>query len=283
LVCAVCQGGILSPYLFAVFVDSILEKLKLSNLGCHIKTLCFSPIMYADDLILISLSVTELQHMVDLCIQILTDLVMKVNVKKSACMRIGPLYKTVCHNITVENNEVEWKSELRFLGIFLYSAKNVSVNFQTVKQKYFRALNGIFAKVGTQASAMVLCSLINPFCLPILCYGLESFNMTQSGYNSLESAFSTAFFKMFGISDKSTLRHCQFYCNVLPMSYMLDLRKINFMTSISKCHNETVKFLYDYSGKLELNTLNVKYNIMPISAISLKRQFWHYFNDSVWK
>ena len=36
LVCGVHQGGILSPYLFAVFVDSVLEKLKLSNLVCHI-------------------------------------------------------------------------------------------------------------------------------------------------------------------------------------------------------------------------------------------------------
>ena len=55
------------------------------------------------------------------------------------------------------------------------------------------------------------------------------------------------------------------------------------MTSISKCHNETLKFLYDYSGKLELNKLNVKYNIMPISSTSFKRQLWHHFNKSVWK
>jgi len=232
-VCEIRQGGVLSPYLFAVFVDCIIEKLKLSHLGCHIKTLCYNAILYADDIILLSISVTELRHMVDICVKILADLDMNINVKKYACMRIGHLYKITCDNITVENTKVEWRSEFRFLGVFLYAAKQVSINFQTVRQKFFRALNGTFAKVGTCASAMVFCSLINSFCLPILCYGLESFNLNQTAYNCLESAFSTAFFKMFGISDKSTLHRCQFYCRVLPLSYVLDLRKINFRLA---CH-----------------------------------------------
>ena len=63
------QGGILSPYLFAVFVNSVLIKLKSSKLGCHIAGMCFNAIMYADDLLLLAISLRDLQLMVDLCIE----------------------------------------------------------------------------------------------------------------------------------------------------------------------------------------------------------------------
>ena len=30
------QAGVLSPYLFAVYVDDVLQRLKKCGLGCHI-------------------------------------------------------------------------------------------------------------------------------------------------------------------------------------------------------------------------------------------------------
>jgi len=192
-------------------------------------------------------------------------------------MRFGPQYKITCCNISIE---IDWKSEIRFLGVFLYSTKSISINFQIIRQKYFRALNGIFAKVGTHTSAMVLCSLINSFCLPILCYGLESFNVTKTGYNSLESAFSTAFFKIFRVSDSATTRQCQYYCNMLPLSYVLDLRKMNFMTSLSECNNTAVSFLFYHSGKAELNRLMIKYNVQ-CSFVGFKGQLWKHFTNAL--
>src|SRR5271163_209832 len=47
------QGSTLSPKLFALFVDDLLLRLKLSGLGCHIKGLCLNAMMYADDLMLL--------------------------------------------------------------------------------------------------------------------------------------------------------------------------------------------------------------------------------------
>jgi len=50
----VIQGGILSPLLFSLFVDVLLQELEKLKLGCHIKNMCFNLSMYADDLILLS-------------------------------------------------------------------------------------------------------------------------------------------------------------------------------------------------------------------------------------
>jgi len=68
------QGGILSPHLFALFVDKVLSKLELSGLGCYISYKCYNSFMYADDLIIISSTVTDLQLLFSLCSEILTTL-----------------------------------------------------------------------------------------------------------------------------------------------------------------------------------------------------------------
>ena len=36
------QGGVVSPYLFAVYIDSVIMKVAASNVGCHIKWFCIN-------------------------------------------------------------------------------------------------------------------------------------------------------------------------------------------------------------------------------------------------
>ena len=45
------QGGVLSPVLFAVYVNSLIESLWQSRYGCYIGSLFDGCVMYADDLL----------------------------------------------------------------------------------------------------------------------------------------------------------------------------------------------------------------------------------------
>ena len=67
MVYGVRQRGALSPVLFVVYVDDIIERLNDSKLGCFIGDLYLGCIMYADDLILISVSVSIMQQMIFIC------------------------------------------------------------------------------------------------------------------------------------------------------------------------------------------------------------------------
>ena len=275
------QGGVLSPYLFAIFVDDLLIKLQHSSLGCHISRNCLNAIMYADDLLLMSISVNDLQLMVDLCIEEFENLDMLINVKKSVCMRIGHRHTAIVSNIVIQNQSMDWKCELRYLGVHFVSGNVLKCNLQVIRQKYFRALNGIFAKIGTRSSPMITLSLIDSFCIPLLSYGIEAFKVKQSTYNSLESAYTAAFAKKFSSYDKFVIRNCQFFCGVLPMCYRIDIKQLQFYANLNKTSNESVHALFIKFGKREFSELLLKYKLSATdSAFAWKNNVWKLFSNS---
>ena len=66
------QDSVLSPFLFAIYVDDFVKLLEFSGLGCDIHDMSMAILFYADDIILLSPSVTDLQTMCDICVNQLT-------------------------------------------------------------------------------------------------------------------------------------------------------------------------------------------------------------------
>ena len=94
LISGVRQGGVLSPALFAIFIDDIVLKVKLANVGCYVSSICSCIIMYADDILLMAPTITGLQYLLTVCERELVALVMQINVDKSMCIRFGQ--RAVC-------------------------------------------------------------------------------------------------------------------------------------------------------------------------------------------
>ena len=88
------QGGVFSPILFSVFIDDVLSKLEELNCGCFIKNMCLNSFMYADDLILLSISVRDMLNMLEVCKEELSWLDMRLNISKSSAIRIGERWDT---------------------------------------------------------------------------------------------------------------------------------------------------------------------------------------------
>jgi len=81
--CGVRQGGILSPYLFTLYVDDLIKKLRSSGYGLHIRSLFVGCILYADDIVLVSPSCFGLQKLHNICEQFASNWDIKFNPDKS--------------------------------------------------------------------------------------------------------------------------------------------------------------------------------------------------------
>jgi len=140
-------------------------------------------ILYVDDILMISPSVSTLEHLLHTCEIELNDIDMVIKFNKSSCMRIGPRFNVRCVSIISLNGVViSWMTETRYL----VSAKVFKCSLRYAKRAFHRAVNAIFGKVGRTSSEEVLLQLVKSKCLPILLYSLEACPLTKTDLKSLD-------------------------------------------------------------------------------------------------
>ena len=137
LMCGVRQGGVLSPFLFAIYVDDMIVNLQNRRLGCTVGGIYIGCIMYADGLVLFSASLSVLQQMVNTCEQEMTYLDMKFNTNKSMVLRIDKAYRRTCDNICLYGIGLQFVSTAKYLGIYVKSASALKLSFLESRSKFF--------------------------------------------------------------------------------------------------------------------------------------------------
>ena len=65
----VCQGGILSPRLFNIYIDGLSDIFNKSSIGGSIDGNRINHMLYADDFCIISLSSAGIQQLMSICDQ----------------------------------------------------------------------------------------------------------------------------------------------------------------------------------------------------------------------
>ena len=215
--------------------------------------------MYADDLMLLSISIRDLQFLVSMCFASFKELGMEININKSACLRIGLRHNAEVNDLSIDNNSLKWCQDFIYLGITIVSAKSFKINLQNMKHKFFRALNSIFSRVGTKTSPLLLCSLIDLCCLPILLYAAECFSWSSSMTQSVEFAYGQAFCKICKTSEASVIKSCQFYMGCLPLELRIVNRKFKFLKDNQVSTNPLTLLLKN--EELDYKSMLIKYDI----------------------
>jgi hypothetical protein len=282
LTAGVRQGGILSPLLFSAYIDILLIELEKSKLGCFINGKCFNSFLYADDLLLMSISITDLQTMTNKCVEILNSLDLQINAEKTCCLRIGKRYQSACKEISIDGCLVRWVREAKYLGVVLKSGVKFSCNWQSAKSHFFSSVNCILGSLGSTPPIHVSLTLFRLNCIPILTYGLASLSLSSAELHSLSFAYNNIFSKLFKANNKRLIEQCQYYCNFWPLYALIDYLRFTFLASCLKKDICIVNNVFDQSDIDDLYSIASKYNLNVCDSKScVKFKIWKFLEHSL--
>src|SRR5206468_6577228 len=113
-----------------MYVNVIITRLRTSDYGCRLLNYYMGCIMFADDLILISASIVNLQHMLDrpICFSTGNELGIKFNGLKSNCLCIGSSVIKDNPLLLLDNQIIEWSDKLKYLGVWIKSSTHFEID-----------------------------------------------------------------------------------------------------------------------------------------------------------
>ncbi len=117
------QGGILSPYLFNIYMDELSKRLNECKTGCVNGKLLLNQLMYADDLVIFSPYSGGLQMLLNICSEYGIEADVKYNAIESVVMIIRSKYdKNTVHifsNFILTGAPLSISTEVKYLEHYM--------------------------------------------------------------------------------------------------------------------------------------------------------------------
>jgi len=195
-------------------------------------------IVYADDILLIAQSFSELQKLLSACENELQLLDIVINIKKSCCLRIDPRCDVSCANISSQDCRLlSWVSELRYLGVFIVRSRVFKFSLVYAKRSFHRAVNSLFGKLLNLASDVVILELVSAKCFPVLLYGLECCQLNKADLQSLDFSSNRLFMKLFRTGSIDVVQECHSYFGIELPSCLIKKRQDKFLSRFNSVDN----------------------------------------------
>ena len=267
------QGGVLSPLLFSVYVDELLEKLRKKGIGCSIDHIFTGALGYADDIILICPSVTAMKEMLKICEDYANDYNILFNGKKSKYLIFGD-YK---YNPTLTlNNEVIPRCESAIhLGHLLHTRNTKNAIIEHSIKEFNKSFYGFISKF-EGCNTTTKSKLFHQYCSSM--YGSQLWDLTSQSFVDMCTQWRKKLRRVLSVPN---MTHCDLLplvANNMPLDVKLDCKYIGFYKSIATSENIILRYtakckLYDYSSTLGRNMTYLihKYGLQVDDLLSLSK------------
>lgn len=224
------QGAILSPTLFIISIQSLFQFIP-SNI---------TPLIYADDIVLISsastnsLSINQLQLGINRIKQWCSLTGFQVSPEKCKILHINTVkqknksFKSI--PISYNNSTIPKTRQAKILGITFDSNLSFHPHFKNIKKitKYSMNLFKILGGGSIRASRSILLRLLNCWMLPKILYGTEILSLEKDRFNKLLApAYHTALRYSSGAFITSPINSLLCESGQLPFAYRITQHLVN--------------------------------------------------------
>ena len=247
------QGGVLSPYLFAVYLDGLLEELSNSGVGCYWGSSFVGALAYADDVVLLAPCASALRCMLSICSSFASHHGLVFNAKKTQliCFRT---FKSNCilPTICFENVTLKYTDEIKHLGHILnYNLDDGPDIIRALKDLNKKA-NSVLCTF-CSADPVVKTYLIKMYCLSL--YGYHLWSLSSKSLNALQIALNKILRKVWNLlsHSHSSIVHCT---AIIPAIHNTVFRRFNqFLSRSVLSHVPIVSSIIHQSSLLAHNFL----------------------------
>lgn len=250
------QGGILSPILFAVYMDNLLIELKNTGLGCYIGNIFCGALGYADDIVLIAPTKIGLNGLIKTCENYSIEHDIIFNGKKSKLLIFNQTNQHNC-NISVNGERVPVVNSAIHLGN-LISTNNDYDCIDYGISKFNSSFNSFFATFG-KCDIFVKNKLFTQYCSSI--YGSQIWPIwNKSRMDKFYCKWRNAIRRIWKFPRNT-------HCNLLyvitgqnPLDAQLKGRFLRFYNTLCNSKNNIIHYFSKKMSCISGSTLNKNIN-----------------------
>ena len=162
------QGGILSPCLFNVYMNNLSLSLNNSGIGGSLRDNIINHLCHADDLCLISLSSSGMQHLLDICDTYVICHQLSYNATKwfSLCFRPKQIKINSC-SFVLGKQIIRAIDKCKYVGIIV-SKTNCDGDLKRQMRKYYANTNMLLRKFSYCSPDVKFC-MFKSYCSTMYC------------------------------------------------------------------------------------------------------------------
>ena len=242
------QGAISSAILFAVYIDEILDILRSSGFGCHIHGVFFGAMVFADDIILLSATITGLQTMVDLCNKFTASRNLKFGTNSNAeksktkCIVFSKNKRDWKPIVAIKLNEdkLPWVDKVKHLGNVLQNDNSMSADILQKRAKFIAKVNSLLQEFHYVTPDIFL-SIVKTYATSF--YGSGLWNLSSAECERLYTTWNVSIRQIFNLDRRTHRNLIEPVSDCIHLKVMLASRFTTFLRSLVNCSKVNVRFL----------------------------------------
>jgi hypothetical protein len=228
------QGGVLSPVLFAIYINCLIVDLRQSGHGLSVLGIFVGCILYADDILLLANSLSDMQCMLNICSGTVESLDMSFNVSKSFVVRFGKRYNKECKPLLLNGLNIEFRNKVQYLGVTFKAGCMLRFDFSHATMAFYRAFNKLWNRCKFANSELTCAYIMQSVCMPVLTYGFEVVSVSANSIKKLEHLIDNAVGRVFNVKDRHNIMYIKNAIGFTDLSVLRKKRGYKFLVNFAQ-------------------------------------------------
>lgn len=242
------QGGILSPFLFNVYIDDLSVGLNNLRIGCNFNGVRVNHLVYADDTVLLAPAPSALQKLLNYCDSFAKSNDIFYNLKKTKCMCIRPKsFKNLYFpNIYLNGATVKVVDNEKYLGAFIVDDLSDDVDMCRQRKSIY-AHGNVLLRNFRNCSNDIKSTLFRTFCTGFYCSSLWGSYKAKT-FSKVKVAYNNVFRHLLSIDKSCSVSKAMIDCKVDPFAVVFRKYIVSFSNRLANCDNKIVSVLFNWTG-----------------------------------